>query len=742
MTLEEKVAQLGAVRAADLVDDNHTFDRAAADSHLQDGVGHITRPGSGGHLTPTETAAFNNAVQEYLREETRLGIPAISHEESLMGYMGPGGTTYPQAIGLAATWDPELVETMSGEIHAQLAAIGTAQSLSPVLDLARDQRWGRIEETYGEDQYLAARMASAYVAGIQDSGDGPRDISSTPKHLAGHGATAGGKNRSTLHLGPRRLDEHLFPFAAAIRVAGADSVMNAYHDVDGVPCAASEELLTETLRESWGFDGTVVADYHSVEFLETEHGVAGSNAEAAIQALEAGIDVELPISDCYETLPEAVERGDIAEATIDTAVRRVLQQKASLGLFEQPTVETESVERVFETDDQRALARTLARQSITLLSNDGVLPLENPSSVALIGPKVDSPAGQLGDYAYPARKNASDRVDLDIVTPDTAIRDRLGDERVTTVEGCTVTGSDTSGFEDAAGAAADSAVAIAFVGARSAIGGPDEESEHVDTSGEGSDVSDLGLPGQQSELLAALRETGTPLVVVQISGRPHAVETAPESDAALLHAWLPGECGGPAIADVVFGDHSPSGRLPVSIPRSVGQLPVHYNRHPNTAQEEYVFEDADPLFPFGHGESYTSFSYGECSISPGEIKPAGQTSVDVSVENTGDVAGAEVVQLYVHHETPSVVRPVQQLLGFQRVELAPGERATVSFDVTGDQLALLDRDLNRVVEPGEYEFRIGHSASDIRTRCRLSVSGQTWNVPASARTFFTDTRVS
>jgi beta-glucosidase len=754
MTLTEKVAQLTSVSPTSisgfdaeggaLIDDDGGFDAEIAREVFADGVGHVTRIGGGPSLEPERAAEVTDEIQSILVEETRLGIPAIPHEECLSGYMGPGGTTYPQAIGMASTWDPELVEGMTERIREQLVAIGCAHALSPVLDIGRDPRWGRTEETFGEDPQLVAEMASAYVRGLQ--GDEPSEgVSATVKHFAGHGLGEGGKNRPTVHVGERELREvHLYPFEVAVREAGVESLMNAYHDVDGVPCAADRDLLTGILREEWGFDGTVVSDYFSVIHLITEHGVAETNEEAAIQALSAGIDVELPKIDCYDALVGAVEDGRISEAVVDTAVRRVLRQKFEKGLFEEYGADPDEAAAAFGPDANREYARRMARESVTLLKNDGALPLDRSDSVALVGPKADAPTGQVGDYAYAAHYPDKES-NRDIVTVRDAFESRLGDA-VTYAEGCTTSGPSTDGIDEAVALARDSDVVVACVGARSALALTDDVDARADqpylpTSGEGADVTDLSLPGAQDELLEAVYETGTPLVVVVVSGKPHSIAWAADHAAAVVHAWLPGEEGGNGVLDVLSGEHNPSGRLPISIPKSVGQLPVYYSRRPNSRTERHVYTDSDPLYSFGHGLSYTDFEYGDLELSETAVGPAGTITATVTVENAGDRAGHEVVQLYVSEEEPSLVRPVQELVGFERVFLEPGEAVRVSFDLSTTQLASHDRHMDLVVEPGPFELRVGRAADAIEAAETVEVVGDRYEVPNAGRSYATERRV-
>nr|WP_123534836.1 glycoside hydrolase family 3 N-terminal domain-containing protein [Halosimplex salinum] len=758
MTVEEKAAQLGSVSPSrNIADEAETegdggtaliedgeLNRDVAEELLADGIGHLTRIGGEGSLPPERAAEITNELQTLLTEETRLGVPAIPHEECLSGYMGPEGTTFPQGIGMASTWDPDLLEAVTDTIGDQLEAIGTAHALSPVLDVARDLRWGRVEETYGEDPYLVAQMACAYVSGLQ--GDSPADgISATLKHFVGHGVGEGGKNRSSVNVSERQLREvHMFPFEAAIQEADAESVMNAYHDIDGVPCAKDERLLTDTLRGEWGFDGHVVSDYFSVDFLKAEHGVAATQREAGVAAVEAGIDVELPNTDCYEYLPEAVRRGELAEETLDESVRRVLRAKFEKGLFEDPTVDVDSATEPYEDESAADLAREAARDSLVVLKNeDDLLPLDGADSVAVVGPKADDKKGMLGDYAYAAHY-PEEEYEFEADTPLAAVEKRV-DADVNYAQGCTATGNSTDKIERAVDAAEGADVALAFVGARSAVDfsdaeGVKAEQPMVPTSGEGCDVTDLRLPGVQEELVARVQETDTPVVVVLVSGKPHAI---PEIDAnadAVVQAWLPGEEAGNAIVDVVFEGHDSGGHLPVSMPKSVGQLPIHYSRKPNTFTEDYVYDDGQPVYPFGHGLSYAEFEYSDLDVSDVEVDPSGTLTASVTVENTADRAGSDVVQLYVSAENPDQARPVQELKGFQRVALDAGESKRVTFELGASQFAYHDRDMNLAVEAGDYELRVAHSATEVAESETVSVT-DTKAVPRTARRYVTETSV-
>ncbi|SDK54718.1 beta-glucosidase [Natronorubrum texcoconense] len=743
MTLEEKAAQLGSVNADRLLDDG-ALDTEAVEEWLEHGIGHFTRLGGEGGLSPTDAARVTNELQSYLREETRLGIPAIPHEECLSGYMGPEATTFPQMLGMASSWNADLLQTVTGTIRGELEGIGTVHALSPVLDVARDLRWGRVEETFGEDPYLVSEMARAYVNGLQ--GEGRADgISATLKHFVGHGSTDGGKNRSSLNVGMRELREtHLFPYEAVISEANAESVMNAYHDIDGVPCVTNEWLLTDLLRGEFGFDGTVVSDYYSVRHLETEHGTINTKQEGAVASIEAGLDVELPYTEYFgEHLVNAVEDGDLAEETLDEAVRRVLREKFRKGVFDAGEIDEDAAADAFHTDEAREITREAARQSMTLLKNEGdLLPLD-VDSVAVVGPKADDPKELMGDYAYAAHY-PEEEYEADAITPLEALEWR-DDVDVSYEQGCTISGPSTDGFDAATEVAEDADVALAFVGARSAVDFSDVDAEKaekpsVPTSGEGCDMTHLRLPGVQEDLVAELLETGTPVVVVLVSGKPHAIEWMAEDVPAILYAWLPGDEGGPAIVETLFGENNPAGKLPVSLPKSVGQLPVYYNRKANTANKDYVYTDSEPVYPFGHGLSYAEFEYGDISLSSDSATPLESVTASVTVTNTGERAGDEVVQLYTHAVNPSQARPVQELLGFERVALEAGESKRVTFEFSATQLAFHDLDMNLTVEEGPYEIRVGSSATDIEATEDLEIT-DTKTVPKTARTYYTDSAV-
>ena len=728
MTLEEKLAQLGSHWVFELADDDGLMTESAG--LLASGLGQVTRIAGASDRRPTEAAELANDIQRHLVERTRLGIPAIVHEEICSGLMARDATVFPQAIGLASTWEPALVEELADAVRTQMRATGAHQGLGPVLDVCRDPRWGRLEETFGEDPHLVARMGVAFVRGLQGD-DLRKGVVATAKHLVGYGASEGAKNWAPAQVPARELhDVYLHPFEAAVR-AGVRSVMNAYNEVDGVPCAADRDLLTTLLRDTWGFEGCVVSDYFSVRQLADYHRFALDAADAAAQTLEAGLDVELPSTDCYGTpLCDAVRAGRVDEATIDTAVRRVLLTKFELGLFEQPYVSSPEAAATSNTRAQRALARTLARKSLVLLRNDGTLPLRTDvGSVAVIGPCADEARNLLGDYAYPAHVESL-RVLLDSGDPFghgpsdgsagrsstveapsvlAVLREQLGG-RVTFARGCDVNSDARDGYEEAVEVARQADVANLVMGDKAGL-------TDDCTSGETRDRASLDLPGVQHELVLAVAATGTPVVLVLVAGRPYGGASLHERCAAVVLAWLPGQEGADAIADGLLGSFNPGGKLPISYPRSSGQLPVFYAHKASGGRShwkvDYVDEPAAPLYPFGHGLSYTSFELEGASVSRAEASPGETVTVDVTLRNSGSREGDEVVQLYIRDPVASVTRPVLELKGFVRLELEAGASRRVAFDVPVGQLGFHGRDLEYVVEPGAIELYVGTSAANV-----------------------------
>jgi beta-glucosidase-like glycosyl hydrolase len=685
MTLEEKCAQLAGVWLYEIVDEMFELDPAKMAGVLSHGIGHISRISSQTGAPPERTADLANRIQRHLVEETRLGIPAIVHEESTGGFCARQATQFPHGPGLAASWDPELVEEVAEVIGRQLRAVGARVTLAPVVDIARDPRWGRVEETFGEDPELASRTAVAYVRGVQSQG-----VQATLKHWVGHGAHEGGLNHAWVHSGPRHLRDVLAaPFRAAINEAGVGNVMPAYNEIDGLPIHGSRELLTDLLRDELGFEGVTVADYFGVTNLIVEHHVAADNADAARQALLAGLDVELPAYDAYRHLPELVESGAVPVEAIDTACRRVLAQKVELGLFDDPYVDAEAAAATFDTPEDRALARRAVAASITLLTNDGTLPLAAGQKVAVLGPSADDPRLFLGDYHFPSHvRVAAGREDLP-QNPTPTVLEVLR-ERVDLVD-----------LE-----VAD--VAVICVGGRSGLA-------REDTSGEFRDVTDLRLAPEQLALIEETAGRGIPMVVVVIGGRVHSLTEVVEHANAVVMAWLPGEEGGNGIVDVLCGDVDAGGRLPVTILRNVGQVGATVGAHHGGGRSEiygdYVDSPVAPLFPFGHGLSYTTWERSDLSVTAGSTTD--ELTISVTTTNTGDRAGVDVVQVLFTDELASVGLPASRLLAFRRVEADPGESVTVTSRVPAGRLGFTDADLRYRVEPGEFTFRVGDLAETV-----------------------------
>lgn len=642
--------------------------------------------------------------------------------------LAPTATVFPIPLALASTWDPDLVYRVAVAIRRQIMAIGSRHTLAPVLDLCREPRWGRCEETYGEDSYLAASMGIAYVKGIQ--GDDIRyGVIATGKHFVGHGVPEGGRNIASIHVGLRELLEiYMYPFEATVKEANLLSIMPAYHDIDNVPCHANKWLLTDILRGSWGFKGIAVSDYEGVKQLHTIHRVARDCMEAAVKAIKAGVDIEYPSGECFKQLVEAVRKGLIDEDTINRAVERVLKLKFMLGLFENPFIDETKVPTTLDNEADRELAREVARKAIVLLKNDGILPLKRDiKTIAVIGPNANDPWAMLGDYHYDAHIGSFDGTygkispSVRIVTVLEAIKSRVSPStEVLYAKGCDTIGDDRSGFGEAIEIAKRADIIIAVMGDRSGL-----FNLKMFTSGEGVDRASLKLPGVQEELLKELASLGKPIILVLINGRPLALSSILPYVNAIVEAWRPGEEGGNAIADILFGDYSPGGRLPVSLPYDVGQLPIYYSRKPNCFRD-YVEYPAKPLFPFGYGLSYTQFAYENLVVESTEVRdPDTVIRVSVDVKNVGSMAGDEVVQLYISRDYASVTRPVAELKGFKRITLEPGEKKTVVFEIPLELLAYYDMDMNYVVEPGEYTFMINKNAEETILKTKISVIGGT-----------------
>ncbi|WP_214409247.1 glycoside hydrolase family 3 N-terminal domain-containing protein [Sphaerisporangium fuscum] len=748
LTLEEKVGQLGSrwigndmrpgqeeepddeaagpLNVAPMQDVFAASGTVPLEEAARHGLGHLTRVFGSAPVTPAQGAAEVVRLQREVVRRSRLGIPALVHEECLTGFTTYGATVYPAAIAWGATFDPELVERMAAAIGRDMRAVGVHQGLSPVLDVVRDYRWGRVEETMGEDPYLVSMLGAAYVRGLQSAG-----IIATLKHFAGYSASRGARNHGPVPMGRRELMDMILPaFETAIVEGGAQSVMNSYSDVDGVPAAADPWLLTDLLRGEWGFTGTVVSDYWAVPFLATTHRVAADTGEAGVQALTAGVDVELPDTLGFgQHLAERVRRGELPESLVDRAARRLLTQKVRLGLLDPDWTPEKSVTGAQAVDldspANRALAREIAERSVVLLDPGTALPLlgegrPGPRRVAVVGPCADDPRTFMGCYAFPNHVlPRHPGLGLGVQAPSLldALRAELPDAELVHERGCDVRDEDRSGFAAALAAARASDLCVAVVGDLAGLFGQG-------TSGEGCDAEDLRLPGVQEDLLTELAATGTPVVVVVVSGRPYALGAVSGGAAALVQAFMPGEEGGAAIAGVLSGRVQPSGKLPVQIPRNHGGQPGTYLQPPLGSDSHGISNlDPTPLFPFGHGVSYTTFEVGDLRVGDAEVPTDGEFTVSVRVRNTGGRAGEEVVQLYLHDLLAQVTRPVRQLAGFTRVRLEAGESARVTFTVHADRTAFTGRDLRRVVEPGDVEVLVGTSASDLPCRGRVRLTG-------------------
>jgi beta-glucosidase len=759
MTIEEKVAQLNSIWVYEILDDmKFSFDKAKR--LMSYGIGQITRLGGASNLSPRETVRIANQIQKFLIENTRLGIPALIHEESCSGYMAKGATIFPQTIGVASTWNNEIVEKMASVIREQMKAVGARQALAPLLDITRDPRWGRTEETFGEDPYLVMRMGVSYIRGLQTESL-RKGIVATGKHFVGYGNSEGGMNWAPAHIPERELREvFLYPFEAAVKEAKLSSIMPGYHELDGVPCHKSKKLLNDILRKDWGFEGIVVSDYFAISQLYEYHHVTSDKKGAAKLALEAGVDVELPSTDYYGLpLRELIESGEIDIDFVNEAVKRVLKIKFELGLFENPYINEEKAVEIFDTNEQRELAYKIAQESIVLLKNENnLLPLKKDlKSIAVIGPNADSIRNMIGDYAYPCHIESllemretdnvfntplpesleAKDIYVPIVTVLQGIKAKVSSNtEVLYAKGCDALNNSKDGFKEAVEIAKQADVAVVVVGDKSGL-------TDGCTSGESRDRADLNLPGVQEELIKAIYETGTPVIVVLINGRPMSISWIAEKIPAIIEAWLPGEEGGRAVADVIFGDYNPGGKLPISIPQSVGQLPVYYYHKPSGGRShwkgDYVELSTKPLYPFGYGLSYTEFSYTNLNISNRKVSLRDRmVEISVDIKNTGTLKGDEVVQLYIHQEALSVTRPVKELKGFKRITLDAGEEKTVIFKLSIEQLGFYDENMEYVVEPGRVDVMIGSSSEDIRLRDYFEIVGEKEKV---AKKFITEVRV-
>ena len=673
-------------------------------------------------LDPELAAQATNAIQKTAVEDSRLGIPLFLAEEAMHGHMAIGTTVFPTAIGQAATFNPSLIEEMGKAIAHELRTQGAHIGYGPILDLSREPRWSRVEETFGEDPELVAQMGQALVKGFQGAGiEHKNTVISTLKHFAAYGVSEGGHNGGAVHLGKRDLyQEYLYPFKKAID-AGALSIMTAYSSVDGIPSTANRELLTNVLKGQWNFPGFVVSDLGSIEGLQFSHHIASAKETAAQFAINAGVDADLGGGGFGESLFKAIQAGEVSERRLDEAVSRILRLKFAMGLFENPYVDASKVSQVIRSKQHEELALKIAEQSIVLLKNEnGLLPLSKKlKRIAAIGPNADAQYNQLGDYTAPQKPGA-------IFTVLEGVKELLPGAQVDYVKGTAIRDTTQTAIEAAVRAAKNAEVAIVVLGGSSARDFKTEYQEtgaaHVSRdetilpdmeSGEGFDRSTLGLMGKQLKLLQAVQATGTPTVLVLIKGRPLLLNWPAAHTPAILDAWYPGAQGGRAIANVIFGKVNPAGRLPVSVPKSVGQLPIYYNAL-KPARRDYVEEDGKPLFAFGFGLSYTTFEYGNLQISVDEKGAETEISVSCTVINTGKKDGEEVIQLYVRDEVSSVVTAIRQLRGFERVFLPSGESQKIKFTLTPKDLSLYTADFKKVAEAGKFTLQIGPSSDAIK----------------------------
>jgi beta-glucosidase len=756
MTLAEKIAQMYSYWLILSPDGNHrvrtdSFAQTATGENLKEmlklGVGQITRPLGTHPVDPKEGVRALNALQKFLVEETRLGIPALSHEECWVGLMAKGATLFPAGLNYGSTWNPELIEAVGEEIRKEAKQIGCHQGLAPVVDVSRDVRWGRTEETMGEDPYLIGVLATRYVKGLQGE---KRELLATLKHYVAHSFSEGARNHAPVHLGFKELNDiFMLPFEMAVKQANAGSVMPAYHDIDNEPCHSSRFLLTEVLRNQWGFDGLVVADYAGVNLLHTHHAVAKDKAEAAALAFNAGLDIELPGFECAEHLQQAVERRQISEEKIDEIVARILAEKFRLGLFEKPYVDENQVS--LQSSSAKDAAKQVALESIVLLENKGILPLDvaKKPNIAVIGPTADDQLAMFSGYSFPVHlivANLQEERVQYAKTPLQALIDRFGSDNVRYAKGCEIlternpeapvfpgdvdsetaaslrrtspVSQDASQMQNAVDCAEGADVAIVFLGDLAGL-------FQTGTVGEGSDTDSLRLPGVQEELLRQVLATGTPSIIVITSGRPYTLNGLEEQAAAVLMTFQPGQEGAEAIVDLLTGKANPSGRLVVSIPKNVGAVPYYYNHKLKSGGTPIAYQFGTK-YPFGYGLTYARFEYSDLTVQQDHVRINGGTVVlSLHLQNRGDREGCEVVQVYVRDLSASLVRPVKELKAFRRVTLGPKQRAAITFSIPVDMLNFTDKQNDRIVESGDFEIMVGASSSDIRLKSRVEVVGET-----------------
>lgn len=679
-------------------------------------------------LSPDLAAKASNMLQKFAIEHGRLGIPLFLAEECPHGHMAIGTTVFPTSIGQASTWNPGLIQRMGQAIATEASVQGAHIGYGPVLDLARDPRWSRVEETYGEDSYLNGVMGAALVRGFQNDLGNGKSVIATLKHFAAYGWTEGGHNGGSAHIGSREMEEAIYPPFREAVTAGALSVMSSYNEIDGIPCTANYNLLTEVLKRRWLFDGFVVSDLYAIGGLR-EHGVAATDYEAAVKAVNAGVDSDLGTTVYAGQLVDAVRAGDVSEIVINDAVSRILCLKFRMGLFDHPFVDEKLPAQTVASSEHVELAREVARQSIILLKNENaLLPLNKDiKTIAVVGPNADNVYNMLGDYTAPQSEKT-------VITVLDGIRQKVSaNTRIMYAKGCAIRDSSKTGFQEAIEAARQSEVVIMAVGGSSArdfsskyeeTGAAKISNTHISDmeSGEGYDRSTLELLGKQRELIYEIRKLGKPIVLVLIKGRPLLLEGIETEVDAIVDAWYPGMQGGNAIADVIFGDYNPAGRLTVSVPRSVGQLPVYYNTKRKGNRSKYIEEEGTPHYPFGYGLSYTSFGYSDMQTEVVETEDDCQVSVSVMVRNEGSCDGDEVVQLYLRDEVASFTTPLKQLRGFQRIHLKVGETKKITFLLDKKSLGIYMQNGEWAVEPGCFVLMIGSSSEQIIQQKEIKIT--------------------
>lgn len=725
MTVEEKVAQLRGFWDSEkkYIGQDDIFKEEKFAEILKNGIGQIGPI----PMNIDKDLAFKNALQKYLKEKTRLGIPAIFHDEGCHGLMKPEATSFPMTIGLASSWDPKLFEEVFAVVAKEMRARGGHQALTPILDVCRDPRWGRIEETYGEDPFLNSRLGAATVKALQGGTNGeigPNHVLSTLKHFSGHGVPEGGLNRSPGHITPHDMREiHLFPFQYVIQNTNPAAVMPCYNEVDGVPAHTNKWLLQDILRKEYGYKGYIVSDYDAVKLMYSDQHVVADGPEAALATLNAGVEAELPIGETFVALPELIRQGKIDIKIIDAAVSKILTIKFKLGLFENPYVDLTKAKTIANAAESKTLALKAARESIVLLKNENnLLPLttEKYKKIAVIGPNANT--AFLGGYSGTPLYKVSVLEGIK--------RKTQGKATVVYAEGCRITKSHTDNsflnwrdggdviaataeenaplIEEAKKVAATADVAILVIGDNEQTCREAWWTNHL------GDRPSLELLGNQNELVQAVLSTGKPVIVYLMGGRPLAINYIKANVPAIIEGWYMGQETGNAAADILFGDVNPSGKLTVSFPQSAGHIPAFYNTKSMSRTFNYLFSNNAPIYPFGHGLSYTTFAYSNLRVKDPKLKTENTTTLSVEVTNSGKVAGDEVVQFYIRDQVSSVTRPVKELRGFERISLKPGETKTVTFTINKETLAFWNVSMNYVIEPGKYDLMVGTSSENVQ----------------------------